>query len=155
MGDDDSQTLVNTPVKVRIIDIRWLLRSGKSFIDFAAIMENFTSDSLFTTEFLKALTNEFWTTLKAPILSRAFIPWVLYSALSLGYFAKVLDPNFSYSTEENPKTWKIYAGVVLLLTSYQVIIEIISSIRDFVGHWTSPYNWIDITQYILTIWIIA
>lgn len=87
-------------------------------MDFAAIMDTFTLDSLFNTEFLRAITNEYWDIYKPPILIRAFIPWVLYSSLSIGYFAKVLDPGFDYKTEEKAAFWKFSAIVVILLTCY-------------------------------------
>lgn len=88
--------MVNTPVKVKILDIRWLLRDGNTFLDFATIMDEFTYDSLYNTEFLRALTNEFWHIYKLPIVLRAFVPWILYSTLSMVYFAKVLNPSFDY-----------------------------------------------------------
>ena len=153
MGDDDL-LLVSTPVKVKILDIRWLRRGDKSFMDFAAIMDNFTLDSLFNTEFLRAITNEFWDIYKPPILYRAFIPWVLYSTLSMGYFAKVLYPGFDYNTEENAALWKFTAIIIILLTCYQLYIELLSSCEDFIGHWKSPYNWLDLFMYVMTIWIV-
>ena len=145
MQGDDDQQLVNSPVKVRILDIRWLLRDDRTFLNFAAIMEEFTLDSLFNTEFLRALTNEFWVIFKAPILWRAFVPWILYSLLSLGYFAKVLDPSFDYRTDDKAHFWKIFGGIVIFLTCYQILIELLSSFTDFLGHWKSLYNWLDMS----------
>ena len=146
--------LVNTPVKVKILDIRWLLRDGNTFLDFATIMDEFTYDSLYNTEFLRALTNEFWHIYKLPIVLRAFVPWILYSTLSMVYFAKVLNPSFDYQTEKNANLWRVLAIIVILLTAYQLYIELLSSCSDFLGHWQSPYNWLDLFMYTMTVWIV-
>ena len=38
---------VNTKVKVRVMDIRWVLRGNKGFLDFVSILKNYSRDKLF------------------------------------------------------------------------------------------------------------
>ena len=70
------------------------MRLQKTFLDFAPILENYQLDRLYKTEFLRALTNEYWSQYQRQIVYTALIPWVIYSILSLGYFAKVLESSF-------------------------------------------------------------
>ena len=38
---------INTKIELKIIDIRWLLRDKKTFLDLVPILEQFRRDSLF------------------------------------------------------------------------------------------------------------
>ena len=77
------------------MDIKWLIKGGKEFLDFLPILEKFERDNLFQTEFMKSLTHEYWMEYLKKIILRTFIPWVAYSVLSLVYFAQTLSDDFS------------------------------------------------------------
>ena len=81
------QKVINAKVSVKVMDIKWLIKGGKEFLDFVPILEKFERDNLFQTEFIKSLTNEYWMDYKKKIILRTLIPWVAYSVLSLVYFA--------------------------------------------------------------------
>ena len=84
---------VNKQVEVKIMEIQWLLRDSKNFLDFVPDLESSKLDKLFQTDFMRSLTHEYWTFYQRKIIYKALIPWILYSVLSLIYFAEVLDPN--------------------------------------------------------------
>ena len=46
------QKTVNTKCLVRIMDIRWILRDGLGFLDFAPVLENFERNNLFQSDFM-------------------------------------------------------------------------------------------------------
>ena len=52
---------VNKQVEVKIMDIQWLLRGSKSFLDFVPVLESSKLDKLFLTDFMRSLTHEYWT----------------------------------------------------------------------------------------------
>ena len=76
------------------MDIRWLLRDKKGFLDFVPTLEKFERDNLFQTDFLKSLTHEYWMVYLKKIIVRTLIPWVFYSALCLLYFTHTLQQDF-------------------------------------------------------------
>jgi len=51
---------INIKVVVKTMDIQWLLRGYLGFLDFAPILSCYRKENLFQTEFLRALTNEYW-----------------------------------------------------------------------------------------------
>ena len=81
--------VVNTKVQVKILDIRWITRSGLGFLDFVTILANYKKDKLFTTDLLKSLTHEYWTIYQRKIILRILLPWMIYSMLSILYFTRL------------------------------------------------------------------
>ena len=57
----DEEKLVNTQVEVKVMDIRWLLRGDKNFLDFVPVLESYPLDKLYMTDFMRSLTHEYWT----------------------------------------------------------------------------------------------
>ena len=55
------EKLVNTQVEVKVMDMRWLLRGDKNFLDFVPILESYPLDKLYMTDFMRSLTHEYWT----------------------------------------------------------------------------------------------
>ena len=65
---------------------------------------------------MRSLTHEYWTFYQRRIIYKALIPWILYSVLSLIYFAEVLSP---YSdTYKKFDWWDISGLLLILLTLY-------------------------------------
>ena len=95
-GEESEHTLVD----VKIMDILWLVRGGNDFLDFVPILETCKLDKLYQTEFMRSLTNEFWTKYQRYILFGPLIIWFMYSIACLIYFAEVLSRDTS-PDEEN------------------------------------------------------
>jgi len=77
------------------MSIKWLqLREDRQkgdFLSLARILTKFPKDSLYQTEFLNSLTNEYWMEFLKFIVWRALVPWILYSTQTLIYFAHTLE----------------------------------------------------------------
>ena len=116
--------LVNTNVIVRVIDIRWLLRESKNFLDFVPILEACKLDKLYQTDFMKSLTHEFWTKYQQKILYRALLPWLCFSILSIFYFARVLNQEFQQVDGGEKTAWKVYGGILTAFTIYELQNEV-------------------------------
>ena len=71
------------------MDIRWILRGGLGFLDFVSILQNYRRDRLFQTDLLRSLTHEYWVIYQRMIILRALIPWMIFSVLSIIYFANL------------------------------------------------------------------
>ena len=82
------------------MDIRWLIKDGKDFLEFVPILETCKLDKLYQTDFMRSLTNEFWTKYQGYILCGPLLAWLLYSIACLIYFAEVLSRDTS-PDEEN------------------------------------------------------
>ena len=109
---------ITVKVTVKIIEIQWLLRGFKNFLDFAPILESYEKENLFQTEFMRALTNEYWVNYQKQIILWTLLPWIAFSLSSLAYFAKYLD------RYNDSLTGKLFLGTfVILLSLYQLYIE--------------------------------
>ena len=137
-----------------MIDIRWLLRDNKNFLDFVTILGNFQRDSISRTVFVKSLTQEHWMVLLKRIIYRLLIPWLSYSSLSVSYFTYTLDKRNRYT--ENDKSAGIYLLEIalFLLTIYELTIEAIQLIKTGRRYFLSYYNYIDILQYFGTLTVL-
>ena len=67
--------MVTTNVTVKVIDVEWLFKEDKDFLDFAQILKSFEKDNLFRTKFVRALTKEFWIPNLKRIIGRLLLPW--------------------------------------------------------------------------------
>ena len=134
------------------MDIQWLLRGNKSFLDFVPDLESSKLDKLFQTDFMRSLTHEYWTHYQRKIIYKALIPWILFSILSLSYFAEVLSQ--SSETYKLFDSWDALGLVVILLTLYQLYYECKSIRDDAKSYFRSAYNYIDLFQYLGTLLIV-
>ena len=150
------QKTVNTKCNVRIMDIRWMLRGGKGFLDFVPILEDFERDNLFQSDFMQALAHEYWMGYLKKILWRAFLPWVLYSVFSLMYFSHVLRQGYTEEANSGEKVkWYIVGSLIMIQVIYQLYIESMQVLHDGWDYWKSAYNYFDLLQYIGTIVVVS
>ena len=97
------------------MDIQWILRDGKGFLDFVPILEEFERDNLFQSDFMQALAHEYWMGYLKKILVRAFIPWVIYSGLSLMYFSHTLRQGFEVEADRKEELkWHVIGAIILI-----------------------------------------
>ena len=87
-SDDDEP--VNTQVTVKIMDIRWLMKGEKDFLNFVPTLESCKLDKLYQTDFMRSLTHEYWTEYQKKILYGPLLTWTLYSVSCLIYFSEVV-----------------------------------------------------------------
>ena len=101
---------------------------------------------------MRSLTHEYWTFYQRRIIYRALIPWILYSILSLIYFAYVLSPSAESYKEFD--MWDILGLLIILLTLYQLYIEYKSIKSNARSYFKSAYNYNDLLQYLGTLWVV-
>ena len=90
-----NQKTLKTKCQVRIMDVSWISRDALGFLDLAYVLEDFERDTLFQTDFMQALTHEYWYGYLKKILWRCFLPWCLYSICSMMYFSHVLRQGYT------------------------------------------------------------
>ena len=106
------------------MDIRWMLRNGKGFLDFVPIIKEFERDNLFQSDFMLSLAHEYWVYYLKRILWKAFLPWVLYSVFSLMFFTHVLRQGYQEEAEKSEKVkWNIIGTWLMVQVVYQLYIE--------------------------------
>ena len=89
------------------------------------------------------------------IIKSAFIPWVTYSALSLIYFAHTLNQDFEQAEKAEVMTWQGVGVSILILVTYLLYIEVLQGLKDGLDYFTSMYNYVDLFQYIGTVWVVV
>ena len=60
---------------VKRIDIKWLMQSGGKFLDLPPILNETDNESIFQTEFVKKVLEEFWEDQYKKLLRWHFIPY--------------------------------------------------------------------------------
>ena len=58
--NDDILNATKKVIKVKILDISWLCQNNKSFPDFVTILTGCERNSIFSSEMVTYLLNEFW-----------------------------------------------------------------------------------------------
>ena len=94
IGCCKNRKVVNTKVKIKIMNLRWLMNRRKGFMDFVPILNTYNKDNLYKTDFMKSLTSEFWMDYLKRIIYQTLIPWIFFTILSVIYFAHALNEEF-------------------------------------------------------------
>ena len=115
--------MISTNVNVRVIDIGWLLKDDKDFLDLALILKKFEKDNLFRSKLVIALTHEYWTPNLKRIIRLLLVPWALDSLLSTIYFSIVLQDDFHENNDDIKNALHAIGAIVIILTTYQFSIE--------------------------------
>lgn len=84
---DDLQTHM---VNVKMIDIAWIFANEAYFLDFATALNNEGQADLYTTHFVKIMTQVYWSYNKWLIFWSIFVPYVLYLVISIFYLMNVI-----------------------------------------------------------------
>ena len=142
-----SDDVAATKVRTYIIDLGWLLADTKGFLDLVPNLEQYKDDNLFQTEFIKSVTNEFWSQYQKSIIVKTLLPWLLYLVVSNVYFVYTLDKNTGL-TDGDPQLFKLIVEVVLIVTiGYEIFQEVREAFSNIKNYLQSPYNYIDFAQY--------
>lgn len=84
---DDLQTHM---VNVKMIDIAWIFANEAYFLDFATALNNEGQADLYMTNFVKIMTQVYWSYNKWLIFWSIFVPYVLYLVISIFYLMNVI-----------------------------------------------------------------
>lgn len=151
--------LTQQQVEVKVLNLDWLLKDAKNFLDFSFLLKRSQNKRIFQTEFLQQLVQEFWDESFYKILYRIFMPWLLYMICALYFFATQLGV-LSHDEEEHEVVDTVYAYSIgcltIILLIYQVVIEGYqlagSTFKEYI--FTFP-NAFDIFQLLSTFTIVA
>ena len=144
----------NTKIQMIIMDIRWLIHDNQDFLDLVPVLGAYESEDLFQTKFMQALNHEHWIENLRKIIKWALIPWVVYSALSLLYFAHTLNQDFEEAERAEVMSWQALGVLILILVAYLFYIEVKQGYNDGIDYLKSMYNYMDLFQYIGTAWVV-
>ena len=90
-----------------------------------------------------SLVHEYWMGYLKKIITKALLPWITYSILSLVYFAHTLDRDFETAEREEIIVWTALGAFILILVSYLLYIETKQMQKDGLDYFKSLYNYID------------
>ena len=83
-----------TQVEVRMLNLSWLFKDQKNFIDFVRVVSNLKTDAIYSTELLHILLNAFWDENKQRISRICFFPYLGYFFSALLFMIMCMDPKF-------------------------------------------------------------
>ena len=73
-----------------MLNLDWLLKDRKNFVNFVNILGSSSSDQIYTTELISTLLAEFWEENYRKILWKCLVPWMGYGICTLTFFATAL-----------------------------------------------------------------
>ena len=100
------------------------------------------------------MTHEYWMVFLKLIITRTFVPWLIYSTLSVAYFTETLDKRNKYADDGPTAIIFTMELTIILLIIYQLYIEAIQMKRNGLNYFWSIYNYIDNVQYFGTLIIV-
>ena len=106
-------------------ELRWFMNDPKQFLLFCEVLGSARSDSVFGTEFVKTVLDEFWDDCYKKLLYACFLPYCLglisYLILVHKVFAKQeFDPD-----AEQPSVLFVQFSAMIFVF-YQICLEIIA-----------------------------
>ena len=96
------------PVKTRIIDIGWLFKNKKTFVDFVSALSECQIDRVFGSLLTTTLLTVFWEPYQSKLIKRLMIPYLLYE------FTSVLMIIAATKQGSEEKTWEDYLMICSL-----------------------------------------
>ena len=82
-----NEDMVETEVKVQMLDLGWLYTDGQSFKDFVDFLGTKT---IIMTDFSRVMLDSFWQNFKDSILWTIFMPYIMYLFLTIYYMTEVV-----------------------------------------------------------------
>ena len=150
MGEE----LKKTPVKVTLLKTNWIFRGTKKkeatdFDDLLSIFGQSVNDSIYTTEFVVHLVDEFWSIHQFSIFVTCCIPFLVHFWASVILFSE-------YFTQEPPETFilklTITKTLCYVLTMYFQMFEVLQWIElGFTSYWSDLQNWLETSSTIINL----
>lgn len=118
------------------------------------ILSNSPYETLYSTDFVQALVEHFWTRYRRSLLRRCFVPFVIYFISTLIYISNyVLD---GIDTEDVWSRWSsetLHRFIVIILNIYFLYFEIRSMIRDGFPYFFDIFNYVDLLGLMGTMYL--
>ena len=92
---EDEENCGVQAVKIRRMNIDWLLRDKKNIVGLAGAFEG-QPDNFYATEFVNNILEEFWRSNQKKIIRRQFVPYLCYLLTSVFFMSMALrerDPD--------------------------------------------------------------
>jgi hypothetical protein len=144
MAKDEDKVTQN--VTVKMINLEWLYRDRHNFVSFCTLLEDLPS-SVYASEFVESLLDQFWIEQKKTILRWQFYPYLIYMAVSIFFMVLALREDVVVVKDHREELIFIILGsLTLVLWANQVKNEIYQFCgnRSALDYLTSLYNWFDI-----------
>ena len=69
--------MVNS-VTVKMMDLRWMNRKDKCFLDLVQILDSISNKTILETSFMNSLVDAFWRIYSRQIFNKSFLPSLAY-----------------------------------------------------------------------------
>ena len=155
-GYDDEEVMYNT-VKVQLMDIQWLRRQGRNFLNLVRVLTVYDAKNqqLLQTKFVSSLLEAFWETYKQRILWEQFIPFCCYLFVIVNFMALTLHDGFEGTTTYYCVYFPL-VGAIVVFISNQIAVELFQlRHRKYSEYFSSLWNWNDLTYLVLNIMLLS
>ena len=106
------EDFVIRPVRVTVMSLQWMLEEKENFVGVACMLTD-QPNSVYATQFVDKVLDQFWDENQTMIKRRQFWPYLTYLVTALWYFKRALDGDAS--EHEEIEGWIVFLGVLLML----------------------------------------
>lgn len=103
---------------------------------------------------MKILAEHFWSRYYIKVRNWVFIPWLIYFFLTLTYITLFSVQGVDRLSDSQQGAEIVMRFIILLQILYFIYFEFVSVIRDGTDYLYDIYNWIDISSFIINIFLI-
>lgn len=108
-GSDD---FVLRPVRVSVMSLHWMLEEKENFVGVACMLTD-QPNSVYATQFVDKVLDQFWEENQLMIKRRQFWPYLAYLVTALWYFKRALEGDSDHQAEG--QGWTIILGLILMV----------------------------------------
>lgn len=134
-------------ITVRLIDLDWFMKHDMKFLKLTQILNEAENQSIFVTEFVMNVLNEFWDENYYKLLYKQLLPFIGCLLATIFYleYALIKDETLEQS-EEKLVTRAIFGLITLAFLSHQVYNEVVQycGSAGFFDHFNTIWNFNDL-----------
>ena len=97
-------------VTVKLIDLSWFVKYDKKFLTLTKILNHSDNQSIFVTQFIKQVLDQFWEQNFKKLLKRQFIPFTICLLTTIFYLQYALKRGESEQEREEKMVHKLIFG---------------------------------------------
>ena len=128
-------------ITVWLMDLSWMLRDKRKFLRLTQILSATESDSIFVTQFVKQVLDQFWDKNFWILLKYQFLPYLVCLTTTIVYLQYALEHNDSDRADKLAQR-TIFGLITMALQMHQIYHEAVQlrASKGFTDHFSSIWN---------------
>ena len=124
-----------------MMDLSWMLRDNRKFLRLTQILSATESDSIFVTQFVKQVLDQFWDNYFWILLKYHFVPYLVCLSTTIVYLQYALKHDDSDRADKLTQR-TIFGLITMALQTHQIYHEAVQyrASKGFTDHFSSIWN---------------